>query len=1427
MMSISKVILGILCLSASLTAARINVPENYPTIQSAIVASLAGDTVLVAPGVYVERLDFLGKRVKVVSSEGNAVTFLRSPSGDIFGEPLILFENSEPASTEFSGFTLDQGRAADLILVSNGANPRIRNNVFRNLIVDLRIIHVESAAPVIERNVFASNQVGNACLGITSGTVTIINNTFDSNSRGFYSLSANTIAKNNIVSNSSEYGVHGNFAILSYNDVWNNHPDYQFGPSPVNSISVDPQYMNSTGYDYRLLVSSPCIDAGDPAMEYQDPDGTRNDIGAIPLVLFYHGVENFAIDGSSFHHVTNHVPTFIWQYRDTTIEPQSRYQIEIGTDLDWTDAEVWSTGEVVSGEGTATYNGLELLDGSTYFGRIRVGNTSVWSNWYGFFISMNSLPTIPTTLTPAVADTVAASAVELLVNNSSDAESDPISYDFEVFSDSAAGLLVYSEYSVLSGPSVTRSRLITTLPPGQDYWWRTRSHDGREYSPWSAMVPFYVRSSKSLRVPSEFPTIQAAIDACSDLDTVLVAPGFYPGFIRLAAKNVVLISEAGPLVTVLQGPLLGNAREDPLIIFDGAAISRTEVRGFTLTGNSADFNVGIHGGASPVIQGNIFKGLSAGMSTIRCYGTNPLIIQNVFFDNAVGWACIGAETGTTRIINNTFYRNTRGFYSQTNRTIAINNIISNSAQYGVHGYFASLDYNCFWENHPSYDLVEPLGPHNMFANPRLVDPANGDFRLLQGSPCIDAGNPDPQFLDPDSSLNDVGALYYRRAMPIAGSVTVGSGHNLWVVENEPAIYWSFVDDPVFSPAGYHIEIGSDNNWDTAELWNTGEVIGTDLSVQYQGESLIDGQACTGRIRLFNGSYWGEWISFIFRLNSPPTAPVPLGPGDMQESPVAITRLLVRNSSDAQQDSLTYQFEVYADEEFTQLVASQPSVVGQSDSTFTMIIQNLEPLRFYWWRVRASDNREFSSWSATSSFFTRLPSVYAVPSQINTISYALVLAQDGDSVVVAPGMYIETLDFFRKHIVLTTFAGAEHTILRNTGILINSTPGLPAAISGFTMDGTSYISIIDGAQPVIQNNHFKNTINVYDFIIRSYNSHPIIRENLFVNNLTRYQCVIIYSGHSEIHDNTFFNNRGGILSETKLTRAFNNIVVNSTSSGLKGNFGPADYNLVYNCSPNFDVVEGLGAHNLSVDPMFISIDSAHFELYPESPGVDAGNPSPEYNDPDGSRNDIGAFPAADLTLEAFDLFLPTNTPEVALDNRTPTFVWNSTDDGYPYSTTSYSLYLANDSLFTFVNINDSLTENSFVLANPLAWGTRYWWKVRAQHQFNRERWSEQVFSFRTMTLGDPDGNARIDVSDIVFIVNFIFAHGPAPVPLIAGDINCDAKINIGDAVYLVNYVFLSGPPPCDGFTTMAPTIQFGPGDNSNYLESDSAPESQLR
>jgi hypothetical protein len=61
-------------------------------------------------------------------------------------------------------------------------------------------------------------------------------------------------------------------------------------------------------------------------------------------------------------------------------------------------------------------------------------------------------------------------------------------------------------------------------------------------------------------------------------------------------------------------------------------------------------------------------------------------------------------------------------------------------------------------------------------------------------------------------------------------------------------------------------------------------------------------------------------------------------------------------------------------------------------------------------------------------------------------------------------------------------------------------------------------------------------------------------------------------------------------------------------------------------------------------------------------------------------------------------------------------------------------------------------------------------------------------------GDANGDGVINVSDVVYLINYLFISGPAPVPLEAGDVNCDGMINVSDVVYLINYLFISGPPP---------------------------------
>jgi hypothetical protein len=62
-------------------------------------------------------------------------------------------------------------------------------------------------------------------------------------------------------------------------------------------------------------------------------------------------------------------------------------------------------------------------------------------------------------------------------------------------------------------------------------------------------------------------------------------------------------------------------------------------------------------------------------------------------------------------------------------------------------------------------------------------------------------------------------------------------------------------------------------------------------------------------------------------------------------------------------------------------------------------------------------------------------------------------------------------------------------------------------------------------------------------------------------------------------------------------------------------------------------------------------------------------------------------------------------------------------------------------------------------------------------------------------GDANGDGNADISDAIFLINYIFKGGPAPDPLEAGDANCDGSINVADTAYLITYVFKGGPEPC--------------------------------
>lgn len=74
---------------------------------------------------------------------------------------------------------------------------------------------------------------------------------------------------------------------------------------------------------------------------------------------------------------------------------------------------------------------------------------------------------------------------------------------------------------------------------------------------------------------------------------------------------------------------------------------------------------------------------------------------------------------------------------------------------------------------------------------------------------------------------------------------------------------------------------------------------------------------------------------------------------------------------------------------------------------------------------------------------------------------------------------------------------------------------------------------------------------------------------------------------------------------------------------------------------------------------------------------------------------------------------------------------------------------------------------------------------------------QVTSADAAPCGDSDDSGRIDVTDAVYLINYIFAGGPAPLDDAAGDVDCSNRTDITDAVFLINYIFASGPAPCSG------------------------------
>jgi parallel beta-helix repeat protein len=253
----------------------------------------------------------------------------------------------------------------------------------------------------------------------------------------------------------------------------------------------------------------------------------------------------------------------------------------------------------------------------------------------------------------------------------------------------------------------------------------------------------------------------------------------------------------------------------------------------------------------------------------------------------------------------------------------------------------------------------------------------------------------------------------------------------------------------------------------------------------------------------------------------------------------------------------------------------------------------------------------------------------------TISAAISYAQQDDTIMVYAGRYEGSL-IINKNLKLIGVGPQWATIYGDLdGITVNS--NVEATIMGFTItSGKSGIVLKSSSRTIIKNNcivtNGMNGIYLDD------------ADSLIINN------VISANGKSGIATNNYY------LSSAN-PNIINNIIVNNGEYGLYlpyANEVILHNDVFSNIAGNY-TNSSPGTGDISQNPQFMDANSGNFALRstdPKSPCINAGRPGSADADPDGSRNDMGAYGGPDAA--AFWPY-PPGAPIITNLTATPTSV----------------------------------------------------------------------------------------------------------------------------------------------------------------------------
>jgi hypothetical protein len=251
---------------------------DYTTIGAAISASSSGDTVLVNPGYYVESI-MMPDHLLYLIGKNRVTTTITSSTEQ------IKFDRHDYASV-VEGFTLaGSGSNKGIYAYMGNSTPE---KIVRNCIIksSSRGIYNEGAKLQVRNCLITENTWGLFTQNSGNGTINLYNSIVYNNSDGIASDEGDVFVLNSIIYNNSGSGMsgdgQGSLSSQYSNFYGNGSVDGKNwsdnATSGTGDISIDPKF-NDISQGYSISSTSPCLNTGNPATVFNDPDGTRNDMG--------------------------------------------------------------------------------------------------------------------------------------------------------------------------------------------------------------------------------------------------------------------------------------------------------------------------------------------------------------------------------------------------------------------------------------------------------------------------------------------------------------------------------------------------------------------------------------------------------------------------------------------------------------------------------------------------------------------------------------------------------------------------------------------------------------------------------------------------------------------------------------------------------------------------------------------------------------------------------------------------------------------------------------------------------------------------------------------------------------------------------------------------------------------------------------------